>query len=125
MFNPPSNSRAFSLGIGPLIGTFSLRKIGNHLCTALLSSLYFSGFTLFEIRLLLYFSKILSLFFFHVDKVFYGTPKREAISLWGVPFSNSLSALYFILYDLFSPRRFVATDALIVKFQNVDKQCIR
>ena len=49
----------------------------------------------------------------------------EATSLWGVPFSNSLSALYFILYHLFSARRFVATDAMIVKFQNVDKQCIR
>ena len=70
--------------------------------------------------------KIFSLFFFHVDKVFFGTPKREATSLWGVPFSNSLSALYFILYDLFSARRFAAaTDAMIVKFQNVDKQCIR
>ena len=32
---------------------------------------------------------------------------------------NSLSALYFILYDLFSAWRFVATDAMIVKFQNV------
>ena len=55
----------------------------------------------------------------------FGTPKREATSLWGVPFSSSLSALYFILYDLFSARRFVATDAMIVKFQNVDKQYIR
>ena len=55
----------------------------------------------------------------------FGTPKREATSLWGVPFSNSLSALYFILYDLFSARHFVATDAMIVKFQNVDKQYIR
>ena len=34
-------------------------------------------------------------------------------------------ALHFILYDLLSARRFVATDAMIVKFQNVDKQCIR
>ena len=34
---------------------------------------------------------------------------------------NSLSALYFILYDLFHDRLFVATDAMIVKFQNVDK----
>ena len=123
--NLPANSRAFSLDIGLLIGTFSLRKIKNHLCTALLSSSYFSGFTLFEIRPLLYFSKILSQFFFHVDKVFFGTPKREATSLWGVPFSNSLSALYFILYDLFSARCFVATEAMTVKFQNVDKQCIR
>ena len=49
----------------------------------------------------------------------------EATSLWGAPFSNSLSALPFILYTLFSIRRFVATDAMIVKFQNVDKQCIR
>ena len=47
----------------------------------------------------------------------------EATSLWGVPFSNSLSVLY--LYDLFSARRFVATDAIIVKFQNVNKQCIQ
>ena len=124
MFNPPANSRAFFMRMDSLIGTFSLRKIRNHLCTALLSSLYFSGFTLFEIRLLLYFSKILSLFFFHVDKVFYGTPKREAISLWGVPFSNSLSALYFILYDLFSARHFEAVDAMIVKFKNVDKKYI-
>ena len=68
---------------------------------------------------------ILSLFFFHADKVFFSTPKREATFLWGVPFSNSLSALCFILYDLFSAQRFVATDAMIVKFQNVDKQCIR
>ena len=83
------------------------------------------GFTLFYIRPLLHFSKILYLLFFHVDKVFFGTPKREATSLWGVPFSNSLSALYFILYDLFSPWRFVATDTMIVKFQNVDKKCIR
>ena len=82
-------------------------------------------FALFEIRPLLYFSKILSLFFFHVYKVFFGTPKREATSLWGVPFSNSLSALYFILHDLFSARRFVVTDAMIVKFQNIVKQCIR
>ena len=114
MFNPLVNLRAFSLSppIGtfslrkirnhlcPLIGTFSLCKIRNHLCTALLSSLYFSGFTLFEIRLLLYCSK-----------VFFGTPKREATSLWGFPFSNSLSALYFILYDLFFAQRFVATHA--------------
>ena len=127
MFNHPANSRAFSLRIGPLIGTFSLRKIRNHLCTALLSSSYFSGFTFFEIRPLLYFSKILSISFVKdfVDKVFFGTPKREATSLWGVPFSNSLSALYFILYDLFSAQRSVATDAMIVKFQKVDKQCIR
>ena len=73
-----------------------------HSFVKFLSSSYFFGFTLFEIRLLLYFSKILSLFFFHVDKVFFGTPKREATSLWGVPFSNSFSAIYFILYDLFS-----------------------
>ena len=124
MFNPPANSTAFSLSIGPLIGTFSLRKIRNHLCTALLSSSNFSSFTLFEIRPLLYFSKNLSLLFFHVDKVFCGTPKWEGTSLWGVPFSNSLSALYFIFYDLFSARRFVATDAMIGNFQNVDKQCI-
>ena len=75
-------------------------------------SSYFSCFTLFHIRPLLYFSKILSLFFFHVDKVFFGTPKREATSLWGVPFSNSLS-------DFFA-RRFVATDVMIVEFQNVN-----
>ena len=83
-------------------------------------SSYFSCFTLFHIRPLLYFSKILPLFFFHVDKVFFGTPKREATSLWGVPFSNSLSDLYFIFYDLFSARRFVATDVMIVEFQNVN-----
>ena len=65
------------------------------------------------------------MFFFHVDQIFFGTPKRKAISLWGVPFSNSLSALYFILYGLFSARRFVATDAMIVMLQNVYKQCIR
>ena len=47
----------------------------------------------------------------------------EATSLWGVSFSNSLSALY--LYDLFSARRFVAIDAVIVKFEKVDKQCIQ
>ena len=41
--------------------------------------------------------------------------------LWGF----ALSALYFVLYDLFSARRFVAKYALIVKFRNVDKQCIR
>ena len=64
------------------------------------------------------------MFFFHVYKAFFGTPKREATSLWGIPFSNSLSALYFILYDLFSARRFIATDPMIVKFENVDKQCI-
>ena len=40
-------------------------------------------------------------------------------------FSNSLSALCFILYDLFSARRFVATGTMIVKFQRVDKQGIR
>ena len=68
---------------------------------------------------------ILSLFFFHVDKVFFGTPKMEGTSLWGALFSNSLSGFYFIFYDLFSARRFVATDAMIVKFQNVNKQCIR
>ena len=120
MFIPPANSRAVFVSIVPLIGTFSLRKIRNYLCTALLSSSYFSGFTLFGIRPLLYFPKILPLFFFHVDKVFFGTPKREAISLWGVPFSNSLSDLYFIFYDLFSARRFVATDVMIVEFQNVN-----
>ena len=49
----------------------------------------------------------------------------EATSLSGAPFSNSLSALPFILYTLLSVRCFVATDAMIVKFQNVDKQCIR
>ena len=42
----------------------------------------------------------------------------------GVPFSDCLSALYFVLYDLFSARRFAATDVMIVNFQNVDKQCI-
>ena len=120
MFNPPANWRAFSLS--PLIETFSLHRIRNHLCTAFLSSSYFSGFTLFEIRPLLYFSKILSLFFFHVDKVFFGTPKREATSLWGVPFSNSLSALY-IVFMICSAQRFVVSKSL--KFQNVDKQCIR
>ena len=51
--------------------------------------------------------------------------EKEATFLWGVPFSNSLSALFFILYGLFSARHFVATNAMIVKFQNVDKQCIR
>ena len=71
---------------------------------------------------------LLSLFFFHVNKVFFGTPKRKAISFLGgggggVPFSNSLSALYFILH-LFSVRRFEATDALIVKFQNLGKKYI-
>ena len=124
MLNSPANWRAFPLSIGPLIGRFSLHKIRNHLRTALLSSLYFSGFTLFEIRPVLYFLKILSLFFFHVDKVFFNTPKWEATSLWGVPFSNSLSALCSILYDLFSAQHFVVMDAMIVKFQNVDKQCI-
>ena len=62
---------------------------------------------------------------FHVDKVFFGTPKKKTTSLRGVPFSNSLNALYFILYELFSARCFVATDAVIVKFQNVGKQCVR
>ena len=57
--------------------------------------------------------------------LFFNTPKREATSLRGVPFSNSLSALYFVLHDLFSARRFVATDAIIVEFQSVDKQYIR
>ena len=58
-------------------------------------------------------------------RYFFGTQKREAKSLWGVPFSNFLGALYFILHDLFSARHFVATDAMIVKFQNVDKKCIQ
>ena len=49
----------------------------------------------------------------------------EETFLWGVPFFNSLNALYFILYDLFSARSFVATKAMIVKIQNVDKKCIR
>ena len=31
---PVPNLRAFSLRIGPLIGTFSFRKIRNRLCTA-------------------------------------------------------------------------------------------
>ena len=110
---------------GSLIGTFLLRKKINHLCTVLSSCSYFAGFAYLEIRPVLYFSKILSLFFFHVDKVFFGTPKWEATSLWRVPFSNSLGAIYCILYGLFSAKRFVAMDAIIVKFQNVDKQCIR
>ena len=111
-----------SLSIGQLIGTFSLRKIRCHLYTALLSSSYSSGFTLFEMRPLFYFSKILSLFFSHVDKVIFWHSEQGSNILMGS--SNSLSVLYFILYDLFSARRFVATNAIIVKFQNVNKQCV-
>ena len=35
-----------------------------------------------------------------------------------------LQFLYFVFYDMLSACRFVATDVMIVRFQNVDKQCI-
>ena len=43
------------------------------------------------------------------------------------PYGERLSPILCLplYFDLLSARRFVATDALIVKFQNVDKQCIR
>ena len=60
---------------------------------------------------------ILPLFFFHADKVFFSTLKREATFLWGVPFSSFLSALCFILHDLFSAQRFVATAPWLWNFK--------
>ena len=121
MFNPLANSRDFSLSNVPLIGTFSFRKIRNRLCTALLNASYSSFWSKTAVILFKDFAFVL----FYIDKVFFGTRKMEAISLSGVFFSNYLSALYVILYDLFSAQRFVTTDAMIVKFQNVNKQCIR
>ena len=112
------------MNIAPLIETFSFRKIRNHLCIAFLSSSYFSGLTLFEIKAAVIHFKDFVFGLFPCQQGIFGTPKRAATPLWGVPFSNFLSALYFTLYDLFSARRIVATNSMTVKFQNVDKQCI-
>ena len=69
-------------------------------------------------RPLLYFWRILFLFFFHVDKVFLARRKSKQH-----PYGEFLSAILWVpytlfFYDFFSARRFVAMEAMIVKFQN-------
>lgn len=82
-----ANSNAFSSSIGPLTATFSLLKISNHFFMSLFRG-YFSGLILSARGQILSNWKILSLFFFHVDWVFFSTPKSAATSLRGVPCSN-------------------------------------
>ena len=95
-----ANPKAFSLIRGPLAGMFSQRKTSNHFFNALISTSYFSSFTVLAARPLSYDWKIFYLFFFQVRKVFYGTPKSEATSLLGVPFPKSLRALQLRFKEL-------------------------
>ena len=60
---------------------------------------YFSDFTLLDPRPFSYNWKI-SLVFFEVERVFLVSPKSEATSLWGVPYSSASTALNLIFKDL-------------------------
>ena len=118
MFNPPANSRAFSLSIGPLIGAFSLRKIRNHLCSTLLNSTYFSGFTFFEGHCYTFEGFCFCSFSMSI-RYFWHAEKGSNI-LMGSSFLQFFECLILcFFYDFFSARRFVAMEAMIVKFQNV------